>query len=220
MHTRRGYFQFAIGKRNKNKDIPMKQLTDKLLIEFNLGDQEAFHTIFESFRMRIYYFVKNLIGDQPVAEEITSDTFVKLYRLHDRFQTYNNIQAFLYIAARNASLDFLKYRQRQRQNMTEFTSREVQRIEFPSFAETNIEAELLDAIYNKIEQLPQRCREIFKLAYLEGRSVSEIAKIMKLKPQTVANQKQIALKALRIFLSERELCMFFLVPLLGKTADQ
>ena len=90
----------------------MKQLTDETLIEFSQGSPQAFQAIFDSFRMRIFYFVKKLIDDVPTAEEITSDTFVKLYRLHDKFNTYNNIQAFLFITARNASLDFLKYRQR------------------------------------------------------------------------------------------------------------
>lgn len=176
----------------------MKQLSEELLIAFNQGSPHAFQAIFNSFRMRIFYFVKNLIDDRLTAEEIASDTFVKLYRLHDRFSTYNNIQAFLFITARNASLDFLKYRQRQRQHQVELENYEEETIDLPLFAETNIEADVLQFIYSEIEKLPRQSKRIFKLFYLENKSVREIAETMGISQQTVSNAKHTALKLLRM----------------------
>jgi len=189
----------------------MKQLTDETLIEFSQGSPQAFQAIFDSFRMRIFYFVKKLIDDVPTAEEITSDTFVKLYRLHDKFNTYNNIQAFLFITARNASLDFLKYRQRQREHLTDLKHHEEQETDLPLFAETNIEADVLQFIYREIEKLPERSKIIFKLFYLEGIPVRDIASMMKISPQTVANQKHTALKLLRMKVLDRPGLLLFLL---------
>jgi len=190
----------------------MNQLSDDLLIEFSQGKPHAFQAVFDNFRMRIFYFVKKLIDDGPTAEEITSDTFIKLHRIHDRFNTYNNIQAFLFITARNASLDYLRHRERQRQNLAELQTREEQSPEaFPLFAETNIEADVLQFIYSEIEKLPPKSKLIFKLFYLEGRSVGDIANMMNISTQTVANQKTTALKLLRMKVLDRPGLFFLLL---------
>jgi RNA polymerase sigma-70 factor (family 1) len=193
----------------------MKQLTDELLIEFSQGSPHAFQAIFDSFRMRIFYFVKKLIDDVPTAEEITSDTFVKLHRLHDKFNTYNNIQAFLFITARNASLDFLKYRQRQREHFTDLQHHEEEVPEIPLFAETDVEADVLRHIYSEIEKLPERSRQIFKLYYLEGISLNEIAAMLGISRQTVANQKHTALKTLKMKILDRPGLLLWLLLLAG-----
>lgn len=193
----------------------MKQLTDELLIEFSQGSPHAFQAIFDSFRMRIFYFVKKLIDDVPTAEEITSDTFVKLHRLHDKFNTYNNIQAFLFITARNASLDFLKYRQRQREHFTDLQHHEEEVPEIPLFAETDVEADVLKHIYEEIEKLPERSKQIFKLYYIEGISLNEIAALLGISRQTVANQKHTALKVLRMKILDRPGFLLWLLFLAG-----
>lgn len=193
----------------------MKQLTDETLIEFSQGSPHAFQAIFDSFRMRIFYFVKKLIDDVPTAEEITSDTFVKLHRLHDKFNTYNNIQAFLFITARNASLDFLKYRQRQREHFTDLDPDE-EVPEIPLFAETDVHAEVLRQIYDEIEKLPERSRDIFKLYYFEDLSLNEIADKLGISRQTVANQKHTALKTLKMKLLDRPGLLLWLLFLVAE----
>lgn len=194
----------------------MKQLTDEMLIEFSQGSPHAFQTIFDNFRMRIFYFVKKLIDDRSSAEEITSDTFVKLYRLHDKFSTLNNIQAFLFITARNASLDYLKHKQRQREHLDKLRTYEEQEADIPLFSDTNMEADILKFIYDEIEKLPHRSKLIFKLSYLEGLSIRDIADMMKISPQTVANQKHTALKLLRMKVLDRHGLLFLLLYLIGE----
>ena len=188
----------------------MVQLSDKLLIEFTQGKPQAFNAVFDSFRMRIFYFIKNIIDDGLSAEEITSDTFVKLYRLHAKFKSFNNIQSFLFTTARNAALDYLRQRQRRTQ-MTTFISFEYEPEDtvLPMFAEQDIETEVLQLVYREIEELPSKSRQVFKLFYLEDKTVGEIANIMKTNTQTVANQKTTAIKQLRM----KILVLHSLIPL-------
>jgi len=187
----------------------MKQLTDDILMQFSQGEQAAFNAVFDAFRMRIFYFVRKVLnGNTPVAEEITSDTFVKLHRLHKNFNTYNNIQAFLFITARNACLDFLKYQQRQKKNLYALYSQSQQE-ELPAFEDTDIMSEVLQFIHAEIEKLPERSRLIIQLS-LEGLSIKEIAEHMQISPQTVANQKTTALKSLRLKLVDKNLWLLVL----------
>jgi RNA polymerase sigma-70 factor (family 1) len=192
----------------------MKQLSEELLKEFSQGNPKAFEAVFDSFRARVFYFTKNIIGEQLIAEEITSDTFVKLYRLREHFSTFNNIQAFLFITARNACLDYLKHRQRQRQNLHELLNYQQQEIDWPLVAEASIEADVLQYIYGEIEKLPNRCKLIFKLFYLEGCSIRDIADLMNISAQTVSNQKNTALKILRMKVLEKTGLLLVLIYLL------
>lgn len=189
----------------------MTQLSDELLIKFSQGNPKAFEAVFDHFRMHIFYFVKQLTGDKEEAEDITSHTFVKLYELHDKFNTFNNIKAFLYITARNASLNFLRYRKRQQENKEEYINYEEQEIDESWFAETDIKVEILKRIYAEVENLPEKCREIFKLAYLNGYSIKATANLLNVSPQTVANQRAAAIKKLRMkFLDRPDLFLWML----------
>lgn len=194
----------------------MNQLSDELIFEFIQGRAHGFQAIFDSFRMRIFYFVKKLTDDVPAAEEITSDTFVKLYRLHDKFNTRDNIQSFLFITARNASIDFIKYRKRQREYVTVLSPHEEDISEMSFFPESNVEADVLQHIYDEIEKLPKRTKTVFKLFYLEDLSLAEIATIMKISQQTVANLKTTALKNLRIKLLDKPKIAFLFFWLIGE----
>lgn len=189
-------------------------LSDKTIAEFALGSAHAYQAVFDVFRMRVFYYIKRLVDDQLAAEEITSDTFVKLYRQHKLFSDIDHIQAFLYLTARNASLDYLKAAKRHRQLLLEYQQQEAARPDSPGFADENIEADVLQYLMNEIEKLPKRSKQIFKLFYFEGLSIQEIAEKMNINKQTVANQKTAFLKVLRIKAFDRPFLLFLLVTLI------
>lgn len=85
-------------------------------------------------------------------------------------------------------------------------------IDFRSAAEADPDRnEIVRRLYDRdiatqinlaIEQLPDRCREIFRRSYLDGRSHKEIAEEMHISLSTVDNQVYKALKILRSFLQD------------------
>src|SRR5947207_569153 len=98
----------------------MEQSADDLISQFRRGNSLAYTTIYNLCAPSIYYFAKRFVNEREVAEDITADTFIKLYRLHENFDTLLNIRAFLHITARNACLNYLrdlKYKDQQRQNL-------------------------------------------------------------------------------------------------------
>lgn len=64
---------------------------------------------------------------------------------------------------------------------------------FQSIVRTEVYKEILDAV----NQLPERCGEIFKLAYIEQMTNNEIAKLLSISVNTVKAQKNNAKKLLR-----------------------
>ena len=70
-----------------------------------------------------------------------------------------------------------------------------------------LEDERLELIYKEMDKLPEKCREVFTMSYLEERKTSEIAVLLNISPRTVEAQLYKALKILRgILLS----CLIFL----------
>jgi len=59
---------------------------------------------------------------------------------------------------------------------------------------------VLKAIHKEIEKLPRSCRQVFKMAYLEGLSNSQIAETLSINNQSVRNHKLRAIKILRMAL--------------------
>ena len=101
------------------------------------------------------------------------------------------------MTARNACLDNLKHL-RQRQNFeNELLNHSLAETEnLREVAEER--AEIQDRIRRAIDDLPFKCRQVFLLYFTGGLKNSEIAARLKISVKTVANQRSLAIKRLRI----------------------
>jgi RNA polymerase sigma-70 factor (ECF subfamily) len=174
------------------------------------GDRSAFTDAYNQFYLSIYHYIKKFVADNQLAEDITADSFVKLWRHAEEVSDIQNVKAFLRTTARNACLDHLKAQRNHGQKEKEilYLSEQDTRNEF-DLAE--IKAEVLQYVYAEIEKLPEKCKEVFKLSYLEGMKVSEVAQHLNISEQTVANQKTKALKMLRLALSDKQWVVLLLL---------
>ncbi|WP_207514015.1 RNA polymerase sigma-70 factor [Longitalea luteola] len=188
----------------------MKNPGHHIIAGFQQGSKEAFAAVYHMHYSRLYGFIKKLIDDREEAQDITAETFVKLWKLHANFATQENIKAFLYITARNACMDYLRYRQRQTANQQEFGYVLGQLEEQMPTANDEIKTEVLKQIHLEIEQLPTQCKRIFKMAWLEGKKNAAIAMELALTEQTVRNQKARAVKILRVALANYNMELFVL----------
>jgi RNA polymerase sigma-70 factor (family 1) len=181
-----------------------------LISQFKEGNSGAFKVIYDLFAPGIYYFARRFVDDRIIAEDITSDTFIKLFLLHTNFDSLPNIRAFLNITTRNSCLNYLrdqKIKNRQNADLSYLLSQE----EDLGFPEDQYQAELLQRIHHEIENLPRKCRRVFKLAFVEGLSNDEIANLLHINSQSVRNQKARALKILRLALLNKGLLAAILI---------
>jgi RNA polymerase sigma-70 factor (ECF subfamily) len=103
-----------------------------------------------------------------------------------------SFRALLYTFARNAAIDELRRGARRTGLSANFDPPAPQ----PSPLAALEESELRGVADAAIASLPPRRREIFRLARTEGLTYKEIAEVLGLSPQTVANQMSRALTAL------------------------
>ncbi|MCW3108785.1 MAG: polymerase sigma-70 factor [Segetibacter sp.] len=175
-----------------------QQNNDNLNVQvqaFQSGDITGFNYFFDLYYAAICYFAFSLLKDQAVAEEIADDAFIKLWERRYLYNTPEAIKAFLYRTIRNASLNYL----RNSKTLAAFSDNFYYLAEKdePSIEHHIIRAETLQQVYNSLDILPEKCRKVFTLFYLENKSYEEIALELELSVNNVRNHKMRALNLLR-----------------------
>ncbi|TKC65184.1 RNA polymerase sigma-70 factor [Pedobacter hiemivivus] len=196
-------------------------MSSKINTEIEHGRKEAFHKddenllryFFDLHHKSLRYFAKGLVSNEAEAEDIVASCFVKLWQFREQYSDPTKIKAFLYISCRNACLDYLKKNKRRKGWQDEYLRQlegDDERI-----LQRAAESAYLDIINREIEELPEKCAEVFKLLYFEHKTTDEIANQLNISVKTVRNHKARAVKQLRYAFVEKGLsdAMMFAVIL-------
>ena len=81
-----------------------------------------FDALYREYAPRIHRFVLGLSGDAAIAEDVTAETFVRVWATRDRVR-HETLRAFLFTIARNLWLQGIRSRWRQRQLAVEDADR-------------------------------------------------------------------------------------------------
>lgn len=174
---------------------------DFSIADFQNGRVDAFRYVFDLYYDTIHLFAYNLVKSEGEARDISTETFIKVWKLHKNFESLSSIKSFLYITARNASLDYLRAMQRQR-----IAHQEIRYLEKEEDVENEmVAAEVFHELSRQIEELPPQCQKIFKLIYFKNLSTAEVAGQLNITNQNVLNQKARAIEILRFRLVKKAL---------------
>lgn len=172
---------------------------DTLLQKISSGDETSFKKFYEVQFFRLYQFAYSFVHAKEVSEEIVNDVFVAVWHKREALASIENIQVYLYVSVKNASLNYL----RGNHLPVPVSIDELCVDHFPLVADPELlttQRELQKTIREAIEQLPPRCRLIFKLVKEDGLSYKEVASILELSVKTVDSQLCLALKKLAALL--------------------
>lgn len=149
-------------------------------------------------------YANKIIDDEAQAEDLTEDLFIKLWEKRLSFASINELKSFLYTSIRNASLNVIRQRQREKKRHTFFSQQNSLDTD-NGFWEEEVLAEIRKSIY----ELPPQMRKIFILSFFEKKTNDEIAETLNITNQTVRNQKSNALTILRKLLREKAFLVLF-----------
>jgi len=139
----------------------------------SFGRSRTWESAFETFYVDLCEYVLRLVGSADAAEDLVQDLFLHLWNTRGPRDALHLNRAYLYVAARNRALKYLRHRH----VVTAWIERA--RREEPPAAETPEDLycrrELRAAVDEAIAALPERCREIFLLRRRDQLSYREIA---------------------------------------------
>lgn len=151
---------------------------------------------FNRYYLSLCFFANKLINERVIAEDIVKDVFLKLWEKEPDFSRYKNIKAVLYIAVKNACLNYTKKRKNDRTQTNALTY--LLRQEQEDFVLNEItRAEVLREVYAAMQQLPAECRKVMNLYYQQGLDHKSISVELGVTVSTVKNQKARGLKILK-----------------------
>lgn len=166
----------------------------KLLEKFTHGDLDAFEILFRQFQKEVYGWIVRIVRDPRVAEELTMETFWRLYRSHARFDPTRSFGAWARRIATNLALDHLKHVR------PEVQFQENRSLETPPDAA--IQRDTRERIQQAFSQLPPKLRVAATLALIEERPYEEIAEALSIPVGTVKSRLFRATRLLREHLKQ------------------
>ena len=156
-------------------------------------DAFAYKELFVSFYNPLLRFAITMVKSKEQAEEVVSDVFINIWEKRKRIGSITNLKVYLFIAVKNTALNYLS---RQNKNLTDSIDEagiELKSIYFDP-EQLMVTAEMVNRIRDAIEQLPPKCKLIFKLIKEDELKYREVAEILGVSVKTVESQISIALK--------------------------
>lgn len=187
----------------------MEKNDEELIAAHIKGDETALSLFVARYFKPIYHFAYRLSGNIQDAEDITQETFVKVWRHAHKYHQGEQVKTWLFTIAHNSAIDLL--RKRKRLVFSDLATDETEGL----FEETLVDTEPLpDAIFAKAEEkefienlllkLSPLHQEVLHLYYTEELTFDEIGKVLEKSINTVKSQHRRALLALRKLIEATE----------------
>lgn len=159
------------------------------------GETSAFELLFRTYYPQLVRYATTITDDRESAEEIVQDLFYRLWRDREKLMIGTSVTGYLYRSVYNRAIKFIDHQKIKRRYITTMTEREDESPVTP-YQET-VSAELSEIIARTIENMPDRCAEIFCLNRFEGLKYREIADRLSISIKTVEANMGKALREFR-----------------------
>lgn len=170
------------------------------------GDDGAFRILVERYQGEVFNLALRSLGRRDAAEEVTQDTFVRLYRSLSRLRFESTLGTWLYRVAVNLCRD--RWRQEKRRSSTVSLDEGSEAHSVPSqeaSPERRLElAEASHLVEHLLLEVSPEQREVLVLSYVNGLTYQEISNTLGCSRGTVASRIHRGLKTLGRHLTAME----------------
>jgi len=168
----------------------IKELQERIA---SYSDMKAYESLYKLLFNGVFRFAYSFVKSKEAAEEIVSDSFIKIWELGTKLAEIDNVKAYLFTITKNNSLNYITRNYKQIQlNIDDLEFDDVIVWEDPE--EIFLSGEAVNRIKSAIKELPPQCRIIFQLVKIEGLSYQETATALGISLSTVRNQMSIGLR--------------------------
>ncbi len=182
---------------------PVMRADAALVRRLRSDDADALRHLMDAYWAPLVGFAHRILAGSGDPEDTVQNAFVRLWARRRRLEQAGSLRSLLYTIVRNSCLDELRKRDRRKKAQEGALPPPSPRTPYEDVQG----AELNRLAAAAVARLPERRREVFRLVREEGLSYQEIAEIMDLSTQTVANHMSLAMAdlrtALRPYFSDR-----------------
>ena len=167
----------------------------------------SFNAVYTAYYRKSFLFVKSYVHDELVAEDIVSESLIKLWE-RMKLQPIEHVQSYLFTILKNSSLDYLKHESVERKafkSLNEHLLREHEiRVSVLQACDPNeiFSTEIERILRETLATLPEKSRNIFMMSRFENKSNKEIAEIFNISVKGIDYHIALAIKTLRVSLKD------------------
>ncbi len=156
-------------------------------------DRAAMHALYARHNVRVFRFLMGRVRNEAIAEELTNEVFLDVWRLAGRFEGRSAVSTWLLAIAHNKAMSLLRKR-REDELEDEVAEQVVDDSDDPE--ESEQKRSKAEAMRETINALSDEHREVIDLVYYHEKSVREVAEIAGIPEATVKTRMHYARKAL------------------------
>lgn len=166
----------------------------ELLLLLIAGEEKGFEGLYNLYNRSIFNFIIKYVSSVPLAEDLTQEVFIKMWENRRQLKEVRSFKAYLFISARNHTLNNLKLVFRSEVAIGEVLSGFT---DLRNDTEDDVlHKEYLQFLKETLNNLPERTREIFKLCREQEKSYDEVAKSLNISRNAVKNHMVRSMKFL------------------------
>jgi RNA polymerase sigma-70 factor (ECF subfamily) len=144
-----------------------------LLDRFRQGDVDAFEELFRLHQRAVYGWVLRIVRNPAAAEDLTVETFWRIYQARGRFEASRTFEPWARRIATHAALDWLRVQRPESELTAELLSAQSR-----STADPGVTAEIRVKTWQAFMRLPPRLRVAAILAVVEEQPHKEVAEAL------------------------------------------
>ena len=165
------------------------------------GDDTAFETLVQKYQGSIHALAWRKIGDFHIAEEITQDTFLQVYKNLSQLRNPNQLLGWMYVIANRLCLKWLEKNKSVMQSLEDTPVEEIERVSYTHHVAGQRETERTEQHHELVKKLlaklPESERTVVTLYYLGKMTTKEISKFLGVSVNTITSRLQRARKRLQ-----------------------
>jgi RNA polymerase sigma-70 factor (ECF subfamily) len=173
--------------------MPTTQDQQQILDRLRKDDQSALQELFDQCYLPVCTTIRRFVQDHGLVEDLAQEVFVRFWEKRHTLQINSSLNGYLRRMAINEALGHLRRKKVYIEELDPQTNQGLT----PDVEKQLLHTELEDEIRAAIDNLPPRCRTVFKLSRFEELTYQEIADKMEISIKTVENQMGKALRVLR-----------------------
>lgn len=160
------------------------------------GDPSALKYFFQEYMELLYYRALGYVKEPLVAEDIVQEVFIRFWDNRQKVDISVSVAGYLTRSVVNSAKNYLEHISVRQRYEKEFLSENPDKAEEPSEKAEDLE-QLRERLKIFVDSLPEKCREIFLLACIEGLKYREVAERLGVSVNTVKTQVKSAYAKLR-----------------------
>jgi len=165
------------------------------------GDEAAFTTLVQKYQKSVHALAWRKVGDFHVAEEITQDTFLQVYKKLVTLKNPNQFAGWLYVIANRLCLNWIQRHKPTMQSLEDTSTEEIEESSYAYHTSAERETEATEhrstIVKKLLEKLPESERTVVTLYYLGEMDTKAIGRFLGVSVNTITSRLQRARKRLR-----------------------